>query len=44
MSDTLTNSVRVVKTFKQTSKEAITYKEAVTKVGATDGWMDGSDG
>jgi hypothetical protein len=37
VSDTLSNSIRVVKTFKQASKEAITYPEAIRSVIAVDG-------
>lgn len=37
VSDTVSNSIRVVKTIKQTSKEKITYQEAIQSVLKTDG-------
>lgn len=37
ISDTVSNSIRVVKTIKQTSKDKLTYKEAIQGVIAKDG-------
>jgi len=39
VSDTCSNSIRVIKTTKQTSKEAITYYQAVRMVVDKDGWI-----
>ncbi|KXS21371.1 mitochondrial carrier [Gonapodya prolifera JEL478] len=38
-SDTLSNSIRVIKTYKQASAEQITYPNAVRAVVAKDGWV-----
>ncbi len=37
MSDCLSNSIRVIKTFKQTAKEKITYKQVVSQIIEKDG-------
>lgn len=37
VSDCISNSIRVVKTFKQTSEQQITYKQVISEVVATDG-------
>jgi len=39
VSDTCSNSIRVVKTTKQTSKEAISYAQAIRMVVDKDGWL-----
>jgi len=38
VSDTFSNSIRVVKTYRQTSDVPVTYKEAVQTIVAKDGW------
>merc|ERR1711968_121532 len=38
VSDTCSNSIRVVKVYKQANTEAISYPEAVKRVVAEDGW------
>ena len=38
VADTATNSLRVVKTFRQTSLESVTYAEAARLVVQSDGW------
>lgn len=37
VSDTISNSIRVVKTFKQTAHDKMTYKEVITQVVEKDG-------
>jgi hypothetical protein len=37
VSDCLSNSIRVIKTFKQTAKEKITYKQVVSQIIEKDG-------
>lgn len=39
VSDCTANSLRVVKTSRQTAATPITYSEAVSKVVAVDGWL-----
>jgi hypothetical protein len=39
VADTVTNSLRVVKTFRQTSKEPVTYSQAATAIVKTDGML-----
>jgi hypothetical protein len=39
VSDTISNSLRVVKTTKQTSKDPITYRQAVSSILAKDGYV-----
>ena len=38
VSDTLSNSIRVLKTTRQTSAETISYREAARRILETDGW------